>query len=84
MPITSNQLELLAQALRERLKIIADHKLRDHDANAHLLQLQIVSEKIEQLIELLPRNELDPRFRHYLTQRSYNKAFMWIESQLEQ
>ncbi|MFI0347625.1 MAG: hypothetical protein ACH346_02465 [Chthoniobacterales bacterium] len=64
----------LAEALRERLKIIADHEFRDRDAAGHLKQLQSASEQIEKITTAIPRQELDPKLRHYLDQRSYNKA----------
>ncbi len=69
----------LAAALQERLSVIADHKLRDHDPATHLRKLQEASESIEQSIARLPQSEIDPRLRHYLERRSYDKALAWIE-----
>ena len=40
---------LLAEALRDRLAVIADHQLRDQNPTAHLTRLQQASERIEQL-----------------------------------
>ena len=67
----------LKAALRERLTIIADQESR-RDADKHMARLQAVSEKIEALqAELSP--PIDPRLRHYLEQRSYDKALEWLE-----
>ena len=73
-------LEKLAEALRERLKTIADHEFRDRDAVGHLKQLQSASEQIEKLTAEFSREEIDPKLKHYLAQRSYNKALDWIEA----
>jgi hypothetical protein len=70
----------LAEALRERLDVIADHAHRDRDAEGHLQRLIEVSGQIDALIAALPIAELDPQFRHYLDRRSYDKALAWIES----
>lgn len=76
-------LRMLAEALKERLHVIADHQLRDRNPTEHLKQLQSISEKIERLVTELPDKELDPHFRHYLRQRSYEKALAWIEAQID-
>ena len=70
----------LAEALRERLAVIADHPHRDRDAAGHLQRLIDVSGRIDTLIAALPSAELDPQFRHDLDRRSYDKALAWIES----
>jgi hypothetical protein len=70
----------LAEALRKRLDVIADHAHRDRDAEGHLQRLIEVSGQIDALIAALPIAELDPQFRHYLDRRSYDKALAWIES----
>jgi len=70
----------LAEALRERLAVIADHAHRDRDAAGHLQRLIDVSGRIDTLIAALPTPGLDPQFRHYLDRRSYDKALAWIES----
>ena len=68
----------LGAALRERLTIIGDEESR-RDVSKHMAKLQAVSEKIEALqTELPPRT--DPRLKHYLERRSYDKALEWIES----
>jgi hypothetical protein len=70
----------LAEALRKRLSVIADHAHRDRDPAAHLQRLMDVSTQIESLVAALPASELDPQFRHYLDRRSYDKALAWIET----
>ena len=45
----------LADALRERLAVIADRALYDRDPAAHLEKLKAVSEKNTQLSAALPR-----------------------------
>ena len=69
----------LAEALRERLAVIADLAHRDRDLAAHLQRLIDVSTRIDALITALPSGELDPQFRHYLEKKSYDKALAWIE-----
>ena len=69
----------LAEALRERLVVIADHAHRDRDAAGHLERLIEVSGRIDALSAALPAEELDPQFLHYLERRSYDKALAWIE-----
>ncbi len=68
----------LAEALRERLAVIADHAHRDLDQAGHLQRLIDVSTRIDTLITALPSGELDPQFRHYLEKKSYDKALAWI------
>jgi hypothetical protein len=69
----------LADALRERLAIIADRELHHRDPVAHLAKLKAVSEKITQLGEALPR-PLPGDFAHYLERASYQKALAWLEA----
>jgi len=78
--MSSPDLILLAEALRERLAVIADHAHRDRDQAGHLQRLIDVSGRIDTLIAALPAQELDPQFRHYLEKKSYDKALAWIES----
>jgi hypothetical protein len=68
----------LAAALRERLSIIGDEESR-RDQAKHMTRLQAVSEKIEALQATLPA-KIDPRLKHYLERRSYDKALEWIET----
>ena len=68
----------LADALRERLKIISDEESRRvHDR--HMERLRAVSEKIERLEQSLPPGT-DPQLRHFLQRRSYGKALELIET----
>jgi hypothetical protein len=69
----------LADALRERLAVIADRDLCTRDPAAHLEKLKSVSEKIMQLAAALPR-PLDGNLAHYLQRASYQKALDWIEA----
>jgi hypothetical protein len=75
-----NGLVDLAEALRERLIIIRDEKSR-RDEKEHIARLRAVSEKIERLGELLPPST-DPRLKHYLERKSYDKALEHLEAQL--
>ncbi|MBX9577899.1 MAG: hypothetical protein K2W97_05420 [Chthoniobacterales bacterium] len=76
-------LQQLSSSLRERLSIIADHELRDRDPATHLKKLQEASEAIEQWEKvLLLEKNVDPKLRHYLAQRSYDKALEWLASML--
>ena len=67
----------LADALRERLAVIADHELYTRDPAAHLEKLKAASEKITQLGAALPR-PLPGDFAHYLQRASYEKALAWL------
>jgi len=69
----------LADALRERLAVIADRDLYARDPAAHLEKLKSVSEKITQLSAALP-SPLPGDFAHYLQRASYDKALAWIEA----
>jgi hypothetical protein len=77
--MSSLDLASLAEALRERLAVIADHAHRDRDSAGHLQRLMEISARIDALIAALPIPELDPQFRHYLERRSYDKALVWID-----
>jgi hypothetical protein len=68
----------LKLALRDRLTIIGDEDSR-RDVPKHLARLQEVSERIETLEAALP-STTDPRLRHYLERRSYDKALEWLET----
>ena len=69
----------LADALRERLAVIADRALYARDPAGHLEKLKAVSEKITQLGASLPR-PVPGDFAHYLQRQSYQKALDWIEA----
>jgi hypothetical protein len=68
---------LLTEALRERLSIIGDETSR-RDPESHMERLRIVSEKIEALRAALPAST-EPRLRHFLERRSYDKALAVLE-----
>jgi len=68
----------LADALRERLAIIADDESR-RDETRHTARLRAASERIEELEKQLPV-KIDPQLRHFLQRRSYSKALEFLES----
>jgi len=68
----------LREALRERLSVVADHELRDHDPQAHLARLKSAACRLDAAIAQLPR-ECDRDLRHYLERQSYLKALVWLE-----
>jgi hypothetical protein len=70
--------EALAEALRQRLAVIADRDFYARDPAGHLAALQAASEKITELGAALPR-PLDPDLAHYLQKASYAKALAWLE-----
>ena len=67
----------LAEALRERLKIIADEESR-RDPEQHVKQLREISKRIETLVATLPQ-PIPPRLAHFLDRRSYDKALEFLE-----
>jgi hypothetical protein len=67
----------LAEALKERLAVIADRAWFARDAAGHLEALKSASERIEQLSGALP-SPVDPQLRHYLERRSYDKALAFL------
>jgi hypothetical protein len=66
----------LANALRERLAVIADENSR-RDPQMHMKRLREISERIEQISNALPR-PIDPQLAHYLARRSYDKALEFL------
>jgi hypothetical protein len=69
----------LAEALRERLDVIADRQLREQDPAAHLTKLRRASERIELLKKNLPLNA-DPMLTHYLDRMSLSKALEFVQN----
>ena len=67
----------LANALRERLAIIADEESR-RKPEAHMERLREISARIDHISAALPR-PLDPQLAHYLGRRSYEKALDVLE-----
>lgn len=78
--IPSNPWKPLKGMLEERLRVIADHEMRERDAAAHLEMLKDVSLRLmaeqERLADVLP-----PRLKHFMAQASYSKALDWIREQ---
>jgi len=68
----------LKEALRERVAIIGDEQSR-RDEVKHIARLREVSEKIDELSAALPQ-PIDPRLKHYLERKSYDKALDFLES----
>jgi len=68
----------LADALRERLEIVADEESR-RDPLRHTERLKEISEKIERIEQRLPPT-IDPQLRHFLQRRSYSKALELLEA----
>jgi hypothetical protein len=66
----------LAEALRERLKIISDEASR-RDPDQHVRRLREISERIETLAATLPQ-PIPPRLAHFLDRRSYDKALEFL------
>jgi hypothetical protein len=71
----------LAEALRERLKIISDEAGR-RDPDQHVKRLREISERIESLAAALPQ-PIPPRLAHFLDRRSYDKALEFLEAQAD-
>jgi hypothetical protein len=66
----------LADALRERLKIISDEASR-RNLDQHVKRLREISERIEILAATLPQ-PIPPRLAHFLDRRSYDKALEFL------
>jgi hypothetical protein len=73
----------LAEALRERLAVIANRELYSRDPVAHLELLKRASERIIELQKALPP-PIAPDLAHYLQRCSYDKALAHIERQIDQ
>jgi hypothetical protein len=69
----------LAEVLRDRLLVIADHETRDRNPEEHLQKLQRLSEKLEHLKKSLPK-DADPMLVHYLERMSLSKALELVEA----
>jgi hypothetical protein len=66
----------LAEALRERLKIISDEESR-RNPEQHMERLREISQRIETLTAGLPQ-PIAPRLAHFLDRRSYDKALEFL------
>jgi hypothetical protein len=71
--------QALADALRERLAVIANREFYARDPAAHMESLKQVSERIATLQTQLPL-PVDPRLAHYLERCSYDKALAFLEN----
>lgn len=69
----------LAALLRRRKETIADHAFRDRDPAAHLEALRSVSEEILAWHQA-HRGELPARLEHFLTNCSFDKALVYLDS----
>ena len=69
----------LAQALRDRIQVIADKNLQSNPS-AHLEKLREASERIEALKAKLPP-DADPRLVHFLDRMSLSKALEFVETE---
>jgi Tfp pilus assembly protein PilO len=68
----------LAEALRDRLAVIADHQLRAQNPEAHLARLKQASERIDHLRSQVPA-DADPMLIHYLGRTSLSKALEFLQ-----
>ncbi len=73
-----NEVAGLRDALRERLAVIRDQESR-RDQTKHIARLRAVSEKIDRLHRALSPS-IDPRLKHYLERKSYDKALEYLET----
>ena len=71
--------QALADALKERLALVADRAFYLRDPAAHLAELQAVSGRITALAAQLPSG-VDPQFAHYLQRCSFDKALAFLEA----
>jgi hypothetical protein len=69
----------LAQALRDRLQVIAEKTLQSNPS-AHLEKIREASERIDVLKAKLPP-DADPRLVHYLDRMSLSKALEFVETE---
>jgi hypothetical protein len=67
----------LAEALRERLRIVSDESSR-RNPDQHMARLHEISDRIESLAAALPQ-PIPPRLAHFLDRRSYDKALNFLE-----
>lgn len=75
----NTEYKLLADALRERIAVIADREFYQRDPSAHLEKLKSVSEQIDARAAALPK-PVDGEFAHFIHRASYAKALAWLEA----
>jgi hypothetical protein len=74
-----DELARLAELLRRRRAVIADHAFRDRDPDGHLAALREVSEEIGASSERAGSGA-PARLRHFLANCSYDKALAFLET----
>jgi hypothetical protein len=79
MPAHPTIQQSLAEALRERLAVIADREWYARDPAGHFERLRTVSEQITALQHQLPP-PINPQLAHYLDRCSYDKALAFLEA----
>jgi hypothetical protein len=79
MPTSSEPYRELAEALRQRLALIADRDFYQRDPQGHLDALRDVSHRIDTARDALPR-PIPGELAHYLHGASLSKALAWIEA----
>ena len=83
VPVTDSPVfPALADALRERIAVIADRALYAHDPAGHLEKLRSISESIARLQSELPPS-VDPQLTHYLLRCSYDKALAFLDETMQ-
>ena len=70
----------LAALLCRRRDISSDHEFRDRDTLGHLQALKEVSEAISAW-HLARKAEIPARLDHFLTNASFDKALVYLESE---
>ena len=75
--VMQNSFVDLADALRERLAVIADETSR-RDREEHIARLKEISQRIDNVAAGLPK-PIDPQLAHFLQRKSYDKALALLE-----
>ena len=79
MAESTDACQALADALKERLALVADRDFYRRDPAEHLARLQTVSGRITTLAAQLPPG-VDPQLAHYLQRCSFDKALAFLEA----
>lgn len=69
----------LAELLRRRLALIADHGFRDRDTKAHLAALAEISQQIMDYHEK-HQDIMPAKLEHFIINCSFDKALKFLES----
>jgi len=75
----SNSHQLLLDALRSRLTIVADRDWYARDAAGHLVALQQASSHLEEIYQA-NASDFSPQLRHFIERQSYQKAVDYLET----